>query len=323
MATNHYFNHYGTNTPDQRLVESIVIESIKSFGIDVHYMPRTEVNTDSIFGEDRISKFEDARMVEVYIKSIDGFEGDGTFVSNFGLEVRDQITFTIARRRFIDLNFETGNRDKEPLEGDLIFFPLSDSLFEIKHVQDTNVFYQMGGLQTFDLVCELFEYADEAIDTGIDELDKIEREQSYSIKFTLGTGAGTFTVGEQVYQGSTGYANSAIKGEVFDWNSSTSLLTVGNIIGTFDEDNQMYEYPFSIALEDGTTLLLDDGTTNTPNSSTEGKLFFESGASYATTSFDDKVISTDAFANNVGIETVADSILDFTEGNPFSEGTGY
>jgi len=324
MATNHYFNHYGTDTPDQKLVENIVIESIKSFGIDVHYMPRTEVNTDSIFGEDRISKFEDARMVEVYIKSIDGFEGDGTFVSNFGLEVRDQITFTIARRRFQELNFETGHRDKEPLEGDLIFFPLSDSLFEIKHVQDTNVFYQMGGLQTFDLVCELFEYADEAIDTGIDELDKIEREQSYSIKFTLGTGAGTFTVGEQVYQGSTGYANSAIKGEVFDWNSSTSLLTIGNIVGTFDADNQMYEYPFSIALEDDTTLLLEDETTNTPNSSTEGKLFFESGASYATTSVgDDKEISTDAYANNVGIETVADSILDFTEGNPFSEGSGY
>jgi len=323
MATNHYFNHYGTDTPDQKLVENIVIESIKSFGIDVHYMPRTEVNTDSIYGEDRISKFEDARMVEVYIKSIDGFEGDGTFVSNFGLEVRDQITFTIARRRFQDLNFETGNRDKEPLEGDLIFFPLSDSLFEIKHVQDTNVFYQMGGLQTFDLVCELFEYADEAIDTGIEELDKIEREESYSIKFTLGTGAGTFTVGEQVYQGSTGYANSSIKGEVFDWNSSTSLLTVGNIIGTFDEDNQMYEYPYSIALEDDTTLLLEDETTNTPNSSTEGKLFFESGASYATTSFDDKVIPNDSYANNVGIETVADGILDFSEGNPFSEGTGY
>ncbi len=323
MATNHYFNHYGTNTPDQRLVENIVIESIKSFGIDVHYMPRTEVNTDPIYGDDRISKFEDARMVEMYIKSIDGFEGDGTFVSNFGLEVRDQITFTIARRRFLELNFETGNRDKEPLEGDLIFFPLSDSLFEIKHVQDTNIFYQVGGLQTFDLVCELFEYSDEAIDTGIEELDKIEREESFSIKFTLGTGAGTFTVGEQVYQGSTGYANSSIKGEVFDWNSSTSLLTVGNIVGTFDEDNQMYQNPYSIALEDGATLLLEDGTTNTPNSSTEGKPFFESGASYATTSFDDKEISNDLYANNVGIETVADDILDFSEGNPFSEGTGF
>jgi len=181
----------------------------------------------------------------------------------------------------------------------------------------------VGGLQTFDLVCELFEYSDEAIDTGIEELDKIEREESFSIKFTLGTGAGTFTVGEQVYQGSTGYANSSIKGEVFDWNSSTSLLTIGNIVGTFDTDNQMYEFPFSIALEDDTTLLLEDGTTNTPNSSTEGKPFFESGASYATTSFDDKEISNDLYANNVGIETVADDILDFSEGNPFSEGTGF
>ena len=320
MATNHYFNHYGTNTPDQRLVESIVIESIKSFGIDVHYMPRTEVNTDSIFGEDRISKFEDARMVEVYIKSIDGFEGDGTFVSNFGLEVRDQITFTIARRRFIDLNFETGNRDKEPLEGDLIFFPLSDSLFEIKHVQDTNVFYQMGGLQTFDLVCELFEYADEAIDTGIDELDKIEREESYTIEFTLGSGSGTYTVGENVYQGTSGYANSSIKGEVSNWDSGTSKLKLINVIGTFSTSDNIYESPYSIQLEDDSTLLLDDGDTSTPNSSTEGKPIWESTASFALSTFDDQEQSTDPSANNVAIETVADSIIDFTEGNPFSEG---
>ena len=320
MATNHYFNHYGTNTPDQRLVESIVIESIKSFGIDVHYMPRTEVNTDSIFGEDRISKFEDARMVEVYIKSIDGFEGDGTFVSNFGLEVRDQITFTISRRRFIDLNFETGNRDKEPLEGDLIFFPLSDSLFEIKHVQDTNVFYQMGGLQTFDLVCELFEYADEAIDTGIDELDKIEREESYTIEFALGSGSGTYNVGENVYQGTSGYANSSIKGEVSNWDSGTSKLKLINVIGTFSTSDNIYESPYSIQLEDDSTLLLDDEDISTPNSSTEGKPIWESTASFAISTFDDQEQSTDPSANNVGIETVADSIIDFTEGNPFSEG---
>jgi len=320
MATNHYFNHYGTDTPDQKLVESIVIESIKSFGIDVHYMPRTEVNTDSIFGEDRISKFEDARMVEVYIKSIDGFEGDGTFVSNFGLEVRDQITFTIARRRFIDLNFETGNRDKEPLEGDLIFFPLSDSLFEIKHVQDTNVFYQIGGLQTFDLVCELFEYADEAIDTGIDELDKIEREESYTIEFALGSGSGTYNVGENVYQGTSGYANSSIKGEVSNWDSGTSTLKLINVIGTFSTSDNIYESPYSIQLEDDSTLLLDDEDISTPNSSTEGKPIWESTASFAISTFDDQEQSTDPSANNVAIETVADSIIDFTEGNPFSEG---
>jgi len=235
----------------------------------------------------------------------------------FGMLLGSLIGGKISRRRFIDLNFETGNRDKEPLEGDLIFFPLSDSLFELKHVQDTNVFYQMGGLQTFDLVCELFEYSDEAIDTGIEELDKIEREESYSIKFTLGTGAGTFTVGEQAYQGSTGYANSSIKGEVFDWNSSTSLLTVGNIIGTFDEDNQMYEYPYSIALEDDTTLLLEDGSLITPNSSTEGKPFFESSATYSISSFDMQDSSTDTQASNALIEQEADAIIDFTEGNPF------
>jgi hypothetical protein len=179
------------------------IESIQTYGIDVYYMPRTQVNTDSIFGEDRISKFEDARTIEMYIKSVDGFEGDGTFVSNFGLEVRDQITFTVSRRRFQELRFEGDNRDKEPTEGDLVYFPLTESLFQIMHVQGYNTFYQTGALQTFDLVCELFEYSDEAIDTGIDDLDKIEREESYTIEFTLGSGSGTYNVGENVYQGTS------------------------------------------------------------------------------------------------------------------------
>jgi len=369
MATNHYFNHFGTNTPEQKLIESIVIESIKSFGIDVHYMPRTQVNTDSIFGEDRISQFNDARVVEMYIKSVDGFEGDGTFVSNFGLEVRDQITFTVSRRRFTELNFEGNNRDKEPKEGDLIFFPLTDSLLQIMHVQGTNVFYQTGALQTFDLVCELFEYADEAIDTGVAKLDQIEIDNSYSIKFTLGTGTGTYTVGESVYQGSTGYSNATVKGEIFavtgtaleyknllteggdnlvreDGNAYVSegavtddseytTLTIGNIIGTFSDSGKIYEYPYSFKQEDGDgtsdSILLEDESLTTPNSSATGKLMIETTASYVVSSFDDKTISTgasegaqtDLYANNVGIETVADDILDFSEGNPFSEGTGY
>ena len=156
MATNHYFNNFGADTADQKLIENIIIESIQTYGIDVYYMPRTQVNTDPIFGEDRISKFEDARTIEMYIKSVDGFEGDGTFVSNFGLEVRDQITFTVSRRRFQELQFEGDNRDKEPKEGDLVYFPLTESLFQIMHVQGYNTFYQTGALQTFDLVCELF-----------------------------------------------------------------------------------------------------------------------------------------------------------------------
>ena len=106
MATNHYFNHFGTNTADQRLIESIIIESMKVYGIDVNYMHRTLINEDKLFGEDRISQFKDSRVVEMYIKNVDGFEGEGTFVSNLGLEVRDQITLTVARRRVQELNFE-------------------------------------------------------------------------------------------------------------------------------------------------------------------------------------------------------------------------
>ena len=118
MATNHYFNHYGTNTADQRLTENLIIESIKVYGIDVYYMPRETVNMDSIFGEDRLSEFKDARMIEMYVKNVDGFEGEGTLVSNFGLEVRDQVTFTLSQRRFAELNLETGIRATQPATGD-------------------------------------------------------------------------------------------------------------------------------------------------------------------------------------------------------------
>ena len=222
MATNHYFNHYGTNTPDQRLVESIIIESIKVYGIDLHYMPRTLVNEDKLYGEDRISQFKDQRVVEMYIKNVDGFEGEGTFVSNFGLEVRDQITLTVSRRRFEELNFEGEGRDKEPQPGDLIYFPLTDGLFQILDVQSTNTFYQTGALQTFDLVCELFAYGDEKIDTGIETIDDIEVQQSFVRTFELAYSpavSGTFQVGETVTGGT-----SAKTGEVAKWDATTRYL---------------------------------------------------------------------------------------------------
>ena len=133
MATNQYFNNYGTNTPDQRLIESIIIESIKVYGIDVNYLPRTLVNEDTIFGEDRVSQFKDSRVIEMYIKNVEGFEGQGDFLSKFGLDIRDQITFTVAIRRFDQL--ESGY--PRPREGDLIYFPLGEraGLFEIQFVQ--------------------------------------------------------------------------------------------------------------------------------------------------------------------------------------------
>ena len=285
MATNHYFNHYGTNTPDQRLIESIIIESIKVYGIDVNYMPRTLVNEDKLFGDDRSSEFKDSRVVEMYIKNVDGFEGEGTFVSNFGLEVRDQITLTVSRRRFQELNFESGNRDKEPQSGDLIYFPLTDGLFQI--------------LQTFDLVCELFQYSDEKIDTGVEEIDDIEVQQSFVRTFELASSPapGTFQVGETVTGGT-----SAKTGEVAKWDATTRYLYLINMTGVFTVGEILTG---ATSLATGTY-----ETKQTTDEASETLAQIEAG-------------TTDTATSNKQFESDADSILDFSEGNPFSEGTNY
>lgn len=172
MATNFYFNNF-QNSQEQLLIENLVIESIRIYGHDVKYIPRTLQLFDKIYGEDtQSSTFNQAIEVEMYIKNVEGFAGDGDFLSKFGVQIRDQITFTIARRVFneeIDgfLNFG------RPREGDLIYFPLNRKMFEIKFVEHESVFYQMGALQMYDLKCELFEYNSEEFRTGFDDIDSM------------------------------------------------------------------------------------------------------------------------------------------------------
>ena len=300
MATNHYFNHYGTNTADQRLLENIIIESIKVYGIDLNYMPRTLVNEDKLFGDDRSSQFNSSKTIEMYIKNVDGFEGEGTFVSNFGLEVRDQITLTVAKRRWEDLAFEGSGRDKEPKAGDLIYFPLTDGLFTVLGVTDTNTFFQTGALQTFDLTCELFTYGDEKIDTGIEEIDDIEREQSFVRTFELASSpavSGTFQIGETVTGGT-----SATTGEVAKWDSTTRYLYLINMTGNFSVGEIL------------------TGATSTATGTYETKQTTDEAAE---TLAQIEAGTTDTSTSNKQIETDADSVLDFSEGNPFSEGTNY
>ena len=300
MATNHYFNHYGSSTPDQKLIENIIIESIKVYGIDLHYMPRTLVNEDKIFGEDRISQFNSSKVIEMYIKNVDGFEGEGTFVSNFGLEVRDQITLTVSKRRWTELAIEGGNRDKEPQAGDLIYFPLTDGLFQILDVQSTNTFYQTGALQTFDLVCELFQYGDEKIDTGIEEIDDIEVQQSFVRTFELASSpavSGTFQVGETVTGGT-----SAKTGEVAKWDATTRYLYLINMTGVFTVGEILTG---ATSLATGTY-----ETKQTADQAVQTLAQIDAG-------------TTDTSTGNEQFETDADSVLDFSEGNPFSEGTNY
>ena len=223
MAVNQYFNHFNYGR-EQDLVEDLTIESIKIYGHDVKYVPRTIVARDNLYGEDPLSSFNDAADVEMYIKNVEGFEGEGDLLSRFGLQIRDEITFTIARKRFDQIRSEklmtevgynllmedastttpsrqflTGNHETESIvleegtgdgyaitsnrlnEGDLIYFPMVDKTFEIKHVEHESLFYQTGRLQTYDLRCELFEYSSEAIDTGITEIDEIEDKFSLNI----------------------------------------------------------------------------------------------------------------------------------------------
>ena len=180
-TVNHYFNNF-TNSMEQNLVEDLIIESIRIYGIECLYIPRTLVKEDLLFGEDVLSKFTTAYPIEMYVKSVDGFEGDGTFLSKFGLEIRDQMILTMARRRFVEEVYvdgtDTVGTTDRPNEGDLIYFPLNNKLFEIKFVEHEAIFYQMGSLQTYDITCELFEYSHERLDTGIAAIDNIETAQS-------------------------------------------------------------------------------------------------------------------------------------------------
>lgn len=180
-TVNHYFNNF-TNSMEQNLVEDLIIESIRIYGIECLYIPRTLVKEDLLFGEDVLSKFTTAYPIEMYVKSVDGFEGDGTFLSKFGLEIRDQMILTMARRRFVEEVYvdgtDTVGTTDRPNEGDLIYFPLNNKLFEIKFVEHEAIFYQMGSLQTYDITCELFEYSHERLDTGVAAIDNIETAQS-------------------------------------------------------------------------------------------------------------------------------------------------
>lgn len=183
-TTNFYFNNF-ENTMEQRLIESLIIESIKIYGIEVFYMPRTLVAKDNLFGEDVLSKFEDAYAIEMYIKSVDGFSGDGDFLSKFGLEIRDEMVLTVSQTRFHEEISDALTTEEigRPAEGDLIYFPLNNKIFEVKFVEHEAVFYQMGSLQTYDLTLELWEYSHEQLNTDIAAIDAIETAYSGDMSF--------------------------------------------------------------------------------------------------------------------------------------------
>jgi hypothetical protein len=198
MATNKFFRNYD-NIYEQNLIDDLVIESIQIYGIDIIYITRSTQNIDNILNEDDLSTFDETWDFEVYVKSIDGFEGEGDFLSRFGLEIRDQATFTVAHRtfeRFVTRHVKTRNR---PYEGDLIYFPLNEKMFKITHVEHESVFYQTGALQVYDLKTELFEYSGERFLTGRDNIDNLFKDENPVTPTTLAAVANTDPIARNVY----------------------------------------------------------------------------------------------------------------------------
>lgn len=170
MGTSVYFQNYN-NFNEQNLIDDLVIESIQIYGLDIIYLNRKLTGVDNILNEDDISVFDETHEFEVYVKNVEGFEGEGDFLSRFGLQIRDQVTFTVAHRTFEKYATRDNADLTRPYEGDLIYFPLNEKLFKVMHVEHESVFYQTGALQVYDMRCELFEYSGERFDTGIPNID--------------------------------------------------------------------------------------------------------------------------------------------------------
>ena len=283
MATNSYFTQ-GT-TGEQDLIENLVVEQIKMFGKNVFYMPRTLVNEDTTFTEDSLSKFDDAYEIEAYIEDPTGFTGDGDLFTKFGVRISDQVTFIISRKRFTEAVDDNAQLIVEgrPNEGDLVYFPMANKIFKIMFVEHEQPFYQLGKIHVWGLKCELFEFSDEQFDTGVTAIDQIEQDFSVSITVNFATGGtGDFTVGEIVAGGT-----SNITAEVKSWDSANRQLQVFNRTGIFT-------IPETVTGQ-------------------------SSSAAWTTASYNTLNNTSSEYDSNSSFETIADGIIDFSEGNPFGD----
>lgn len=171
MATNPFFNQFN-NVREQTLYEDLVVESIKIFGHDMYYLPRLPIKQDKVMNEYSYSIYEKALPVEIYIKNFDNFEGEGQFLSKFGLEIRDKMTLVMSNRAFFE-HVKPHVDHERPAEGDCIYIPVMKRIFQINYVDTSALFYGLGKLTTFEMTCDLLEFSNEQFRTGISEIDEL------------------------------------------------------------------------------------------------------------------------------------------------------
>ena len=252
MARNVYFNDKVRS--EQNLYEDIVIESLKIYGQEVYYLPRDIVQEDRIFGDDIPSRFNSSHKIEMYIENIEGFDGEGDLFTRFGVEIRDEATFVVSRRRWTQAvaRMDGGVTSVRPLEGDLIYLPLSNKLFQIMHVEHEQPFYQQSALPTFKLSCTRFEYSSERLDTGISTIDSVEDSLStdtMNFQFTLENEVGSFLLesdtGEISYIINEDFTMATQspndQGKTFETEAGTTTSSTGDDILDFSERNPFGE----------------------------------------------------------------------------------
>ena len=291
MATNPYFSQ--KYRPEQDLYEDLIIESIKMYGQDVYYLPREIVASEDIFLDSIQSQFSDAYKVEVYIENAEGFEGEGDLFTKFGIELRDQATFVIARRRWKHLiGDRLSDAQFRPREGDVIYLPLSESLFQVMKVETESPFYQLSQLPLFRMQCELFEFSDEDFDTGIPGIDNVEVEGAFQYELKMpDEGMGReiyYLVGEDVYQE---FDDFRLEGEVTYWNHDTRILKIAHTGAT---DGKYHEWATDRPV-------IGENASLTPISEEEG------------------INEIDRLAQKRTFDDFAEDFLDFTESNPFGD----
>ena len=277
MPTNVYFDT-GTR-PEQTLYEDLMIEQLKIYGQDVFYIPRTLVKEDNLFGEDTLSKFGDAYLIEMYFENVEGYEGEKEIMSKFGLQMNEDVTFVVARRRFEQLVSHDSNLivKTRPNEGALVYFPKVNKIFEISFVDHDDPFYQVHNVPAFKLKCKTFEYGGEDIDTGITEIDAIETANSLDML--------TFQI--TMEQSSATTFNEGIELEDGTGNLELETQTGGtdNVIGEDETGGD------NIVLETGDYIIQEAYVTDT----------------------------IDENAMNDFFDRQDDNIIDFTESNPFGD----
>ena len=296
MATNVYFNPFPSSqiTSEQLLVEDLVIEAMQIYGMDIFYLPRSSRDqVDYLYGEDTLKQYVTAYPIEMYLENVTGMDGEQDFISKFGLEIRDELTFLVSRRRFAAT--VPSNR---PLSGDLIYIPLIRNIFEITHVEHENdqaMFYTLGrgrggNVYVYGLKLKQYVFSNEIIQVGISEIDDQIRNYYPRINVALSAGGtGQFVNDEIVYQSANTLANATATAIVHDF-TPNSQVTIIRTIGTFAA---------------GGTI---KGNT--------------SSATWTISTSDDLVPLDNAFEDiidNNRIQAEANAIIDFTDTNPFGE----